>query len=101
MRKPIEPEKMITINGMVEFHDWDYWHDNKVPFEDFTAWCTKNVPTGATDTSLKLNKSWEYDDCIVSLELHWKQMVPNPNYNKDLKKYEKKLVKWKKEQCQK
>ena len=99
LAKPKMPEKMITVDGMETFYDWDRYNKN-IPLDAFLAWCKEKTPKGATNVSIRVDESWEYDDCIVSLELHWKQVVPNPDYERELKKYDTKLKRWK-AQCQK
>lgn len=99
LAKPKKPEKMITVDGMATFYNWDRFNKS-VPLDTFLAWCKTNTPKGATDVVINVDESWEYDDCIVSLELHWKQVVPNPDYEREMKKYDTKLKRWEK-QCQK
>lgn len=92
LAKPKKPEKKITVDGMATFYDWDRF--NKIVSLDvFLAWCKTSTPKGATDVSISVDESWEYDDCIVSLELLWKQVVPNPDYEREMKKYEAKRKK--------
>ena len=92
------PEKTI-IEQKTATYDFNYV-SKKVALATFIEWCEDKVPFGATDITIELQETWEYDDCFTSLELAWTQEVPNPNYESDCKKYEAKLKKLEK-QCQK
>lgn len=97
--KPEKPTKKIAVKHSVNY-DFD-WASKKVSFDGFLAWAKEQIPRGADDVTLELVEHWEYDDVFTYLQIAWKQTEDNPNYDKQMKKYEKSLAKWKKEQCQK
>ncbi len=88
----------MVIEGSATFYDFDFTC-KKVSLSHFLDWCKKAAPPKAKDMTLQIREDWEYNDCIVSLELQWKQLIPNRDYDREMKKYQKKLTKWKK-QCQ-
>lgn len=96
MREPTKPKKKIIIEGSTPFYDFDF-ACKKVSLQHFLDWCKKSLPPKAKDVTIEIDETWEYDDCIVSLVLNWKQEIPNEDYKKELKKYYKKLAKWEKE----
>lgn len=96
--KPVKPEKRITVRNSTTY-DFN-WVSKKVAIGNFLAWVKESTPANAKDVTLELVEEWEYDSCLTYLRLEWEEVIPNPHYEKDLKKYEKKLARWKK-QCQK
>jgi hypothetical protein len=82
-----DPAKTILITESKSF-DFD-WTSKKVALQYFMQWCKENVPTGAQDVTLELMEDWQYDDCQTYLEIAWKREVPNPRYEKELKKFNK------------
>jgi len=99
MNKPKKPEKVSLIPFDANY-DFD-WCSKKVSLEVFNEWCKEVVPDGATDVTLELKEDWEYDTCMTYLQVEWKEFHVNHLYEKQMKKYEKALTKWKKSQCQK
>ena len=99
MKKPKKPKKKNTCKkyATYDFH----WVSKKVSLEVFQDWCKETIPANAKDVTLELREDWEYDSCMTYLQLEWEEIITNPNYDKQMKKYEKTLSKWNKEQCQK
>jgi len=97
LAKPEKPQKKITQRQTATYN-FD-WVSKKVSWDGFLDWAKETIPAGAKDVTLELIEDWQYDDCITYLELSWDEIVTNPNYDKEMKKYERKLAKWKKE-CQ-
>ncbi len=64
---------------------------NKVSLEYFMTWCKKEIPKSAIDVTVELCEDWDYDNCDSYLEIAWNQKTLNLNYEKDLKKYNKKV----------
>lgn len=97
LTKPEKPKKQITAHKTITF-PFD-WTSKKVAMGYFLAWVKDNTPAGAKDVTLELQEDWDYYDSsvITSLEIAWNEVIVNPDYDKELKKYEKKLNKWKKE----
>lgn len=93
IKKPIPPEKTVVERRSVRY-DFN-WVSKKVAWEGFQAWAKEKIPTAATDVTLELLEEWEYDDCYTSLELSWNEVIPNPRYEKEMKKYKKGMIKWK------
>ncbi len=100
LAKPKKPEKRITARISVEY-PFD-WTDKKVAMPTFLAWVKENTPARAENVTLELKEEWDYygNDCTISLELSWVEVVDNPDYEREMKKYDTKLKKWK-EQCKK
>lgn len=96
---PKKPTKKIEAYESATY-DWIYCYEKSTALSDFLEWIEEVVPRGAKNVLLKVDESWMYDDCTVNLEVHWQRMIPNPQYAKDMKKYEAKMRKWEK-QCQK
>lgn len=99
MTKPEKPKKRIAVRNAATY-DFN-WVSKKVALDTFLAWCKATIPANAKDVTLELREDWEYDSCLTYLQLEWEEIINNPSYDKDSKKYAKKLAKWKKEQCQK
>jgi hypothetical protein len=95
LAKPEKPKKKITQRQTATF-DFN-WVSKKVAIETFLAWVKETTPTGAKDVTLELIEDWDYygNDCVTSLELAWDEVIDNPNYEKEMKKYQKKLKAWK------
>ena len=82
-----KPKKTVLI---AESKSFDFnWASKKVALQHFMQWCYDNVPLGAEDVTLELVEDWQYDDCQTYLEIAWKRKIPNPRYEKELKKYNK------------
>lgn len=98
MNKPEKPKKLITIR---KYTTYDFtWVSKKVALDNFLDWCKKSTPANAKDVTLELVEDWEYDSCFTYLRLEWEEVIRNPHYENEVKKYEKKLTRWKK-LCQK
>jgi hypothetical protein len=93
IQKPKRPTKYIWQNNYRTF-DFNYV-SKKVSLDYFIEWCKKEVPKNAKDVTLELNEYWEYDDCIVSLNITWKEKVLNTRYTSEISKYNKKMLKFK------
>jgi hypothetical protein len=91
--KPKSPKKKITIKHSTTY-DFN-WVSKKVSLEHFLAWIKATIPPRAKDVTLELREDWEYDSCLTYLELAWDVIESNPDYEKQLKKYQKKLKAWK------
>jgi hypothetical protein len=100
MRKPQKPTKRIEMTGSVRFY-FDHV-SNKVSLSYFLGWVKENIPKGAKDITLSMDEDYDdYDGTIINcgLEVGYKYRAKNPNYHNELQKYERKLRKWKREQC--
>jgi len=94
MNKPIKPKKIIDV---VHTATYDFnWVSKKVSLDDFQEWIKETVPHKATDVTLELCEDFEYDNQLTWLEVGWTTKEPNPYYLREMKKYETKLRKWKK-----
>lgn len=94
MNKPIKPRKKIIVEGSATY-DFN-WVSKKVSWAGFQEWVKEVVPRGAKDVTLELREDWEYDSCFTYLEISWKIKMPNQHYEKELKKFERKMRKWRK-----
>ena len=98
MKKPIKPEKKIVCELSRDFY-FDHV-SNKVSLDAFLAWIKETVPFGAIDITLSLDEEYDYYDGGIAscqIQLGWKKIIDNPNYEKEIKKYNKKLSKWMKD----
>lgn len=95
MTKPEKPKKRITVRKTADA-PFD-WTCKKLAIGFFMDWVKQTTPAGAKDVTLELREDWDYygNDCTVSLELAWDEVIDNPNYDSEMKKYEKKLKKFK------
>lgn len=95
MTKPEKPKKRITVRRTADA-PFD-WTCKKLSIGFFMDWVKQTTPAGAKDVTLELREDWDYygNDCTVSLELAWDEVIDNPNYDSEMKKYEKKLKKFK------
>lgn len=100
LTKPEKPKKRITVRRAADA-PFD-WTCKKLSIGFFLDWVKKTTPANAKDVTLELKEDWDYygNDVFVSLELAWDETIDNPDYEREMKKYEKKLARWKK-QCQK
>lgn len=97
MKEPIKPEKKIEVSRSKEYN---FGHgDRIVPLTTFLAWMQATVPKNVTDLCISLvdEDSSDYYAGPTNLHLSWKEIIDNPSYEKELKKYEKKLLRWQKE----
>lgn len=93
MTSPIKPKKKIVITDSKTYY---FNHVSKeTSLQYFFDWCKRYVPKGAKDIKLSLKEEFVYDDHFSYLELSWKIKKNNPHYEKQLKKYNKDLKKWK------
>lgn len=95
LAKPEKPKKRITVRNTAEA-PFD-WTCKKLSIEFFLNWVKENTPANADDVTLELREDWDYygNDCTVTLELAWNEVIDNPNYEREMKKYKKKLKKFK------
>ena len=97
MKKPIKPEKKIALRYSATF-PFDHV-SNKVPLSYFNSWVDDMVPEGAKDITIGLKHEYEPDNCYWMasyLEISWEMLTINPDYDKQIKKYQAKLKKWEK-----
>lgn len=102
MKKPIKPSKKIEASCSETF-SFDHV-SNKVSLDFFLDWIKQTLPKESYDVTISLEDDYEYEtgEHIISyIVLSWKEQIDNSSYDKDQVKYQKKLKKWKKEQCQK
>jgi hypothetical protein len=67
---------------------------------DFLEWIEKEVPAKARATAdVAVVQEWGYydNDCYSYLRFSWKEEENNPNFEKQLKKFDEKMAKWEKE----
>lgn len=98
MKKPEEPQKRVTFPKSQNFpfsDHWISWNNQSVPLDKFLDFF-KKVPTNAQNPRVTLREEWCYDDCSVYLELAWEEESDNPQYEKQMEKYQTKLKKWNK-----
>jgi len=93
MDKPQKPVKKMMIKSNANF-DFN-WVSKKVSLDLFNKWCEEVVPAGAVDVTLELKEDWNYDDVSTYLQVSWEVLGENPGYEKQMKKYQKDLAKWK------
>lgn len=93
--KPTKPSKRIVVRERATYN-FD-WASKKVSLLVFLDWCKNIIPQGAMDVTLELCEDFSYDDEITWLEIAWDKEVKNTFYDIQLKKYEKQLTKWKKQ----
>ena len=101
MKKPVKPKKQIAVP-----HNWSvYLEHEKVSLKDLMDIVHEHISGSVDykDIKLQLDDYWSPDwdgggiasDHII---LAWEEMEDDPNYEQELKKYERKMRKWKKEQ---
>lgn len=102
MNKPKKPSKKIELEYSGRFY-FDHV-SKKISLKFFLDWIKDTAPKGSYDISVSLDEEPEYCYCdeiccghgtTSYLAIYWKRKVPNKLYDKELKKYKKKLVKWK------
>jgi hypothetical protein len=98
IKEPKKPSKRITVKQERIFSDWQTWDKKDALWSTFSNWANRQIPSNATDVKIGIDEDWWYDDCVSSLIISWKEETDNPDYDKEMIKYEKKLVKWNK-QC--
>lgn len=86
-----KPDKKIACKKHANF-DFN-WVSKKVSLKVFNDWCKSTVPLNSKDVTLELVEEWDYDNGITYLKIEWEETMDNPNYEKQLKKYEKQLKK--------
>lgn len=104
MKKPIKPKKRIEFPVYKKFPFYNYNDDGNltVSLSEFMKWMKDNIPAKAKNILLGLDDDSynEYNDfsdnCTPVLRFSWTEMRLNPIYEKQLKTYERKLVKWEK-----
>jgi hypothetical protein len=93
--KPIKPNKRIVIKENSSYH-FD-WTSKKVSLIVFLDWIKDTIPKGAFDVTIGLENDHYYDDGITWISIAWQIEVDNTLYTIQMKKYDKQLVKWKKQ----
>ena len=93
-KPPKKPEKQILVPCVV-------YPPDGVSLDHFIRWCSeKKVPINA---ELKIDKNEDYDmdgnlcSSFPRIELAWNEYQDDPNFDKQMKKYQTKLKKWKKQ----
>ena len=98
MNKLEKPKKEVILEGCATYNF--SWVSKKVSWAGFQEWVKSVVPKGAKDVTLELREDWCYDDCFTYLEIAWKKKMPNQHFDQEMKKYERKMRKWQKQQAQ-
>lgn len=97
--KPVKPSKIVVVRQAVNFPFYNYGMKGaQAPMLLFLDWCKDTIPQGATNVVIGIDSEFHDMDGSFSsshIELSWDEQVRNGNYNKELKKYEKQLAKWK------
>lgn len=93
--KPKLPEKEIRVDKNVDY-SFPKYIDKVTSVKELLDWIEKTLPEGIADTaaSIQLVEEWIYDDHTTHLRLSWSELVPNPNYDREMKKYERQLKKY-------
>lgn len=79
------------------YYNFDYV-SNRVDLGAFLEWCKKSPPKQAKNITIGLDESVLYGVIYTSIQLKWEIKILNPDYDKELKLYNKDLAKWRK-QC--
>lgn len=97
--KPEPPQKRIiaTVEKTFPFDNYLYQLRDGAPLADFLNWVKNTLPDGTSDLRIMVNEDWCYDDCTTSLAISWREEIDNPHYDKEMKKFEKAIKKWEKE----
>ena len=94
MDKPIKQNKKIAIKCGTSYH-FDYI-SKKVSWSSFFDWVCENIPRGKDVTLELMEHKYEKDGDEVWLDFSWTRKIKNKNFDKQMKKYEKELAKYKK-----
>jgi hypothetical protein len=100
LAKPKKPKKRIEVAKTARFDAFDFTC-KKVSIKFFLDWLKKTTPRKAKDVTLELSEDMDYDydgnlsNIWTHIELGWKEVIDNPDYEREMKKYEKKLKKFK------
>lgn len=105
-RKPKKPSKKIWDHKClsIEFESiyQDYSRLKILSLDKLQSFIEKHVPSSAKDVNLRLSKDEDFDwdgnlvSCYPLLEVIWKEKVEDPNYDRKLNRYNKKLAQWEK-----
>jgi len=108
LSKPRKPLKKVWITNSASYpFSYNYsagTRNGSATVEEFLVWIKKSIPANAKNVRLGLYSDDDYDmdgnmiSSFPKLELTWEEKIDNPIYEKQMKRYEKKLIKWKKEQ---
>lgn len=102
LEKPIKPKRRMSIRHRANFY-FDH-ASNKVSLPYFLTWIKEQVPKNAKDTTIELEDEYgDYaEDGIIKswIQVSWDVSIKNKSYPAEMKKYQKQLIKWKK-QCRK
>ena len=96
--KPKKPQRKIEVRQEAPYtlNDDITWAG--VPRNEIISWLMNTPPIHALDPRVLLEYRGDYGEDGAYLALAWFEVVDNPNYDKEMKKYQKQLVKWQKEQ---
>lgn len=97
LSKPKKPYKYVVVERSSYFY-FDHI-SNKINLNYFLDWCKKTPPKQAKNINISLVEDIMYDLVIANIKLSWEIKQLNPDYDKELKNYNKDLAKWRK-QCQ-
>ena len=97
LSKPQKPTKFV-LSERCAYYNFDYV-SSCVDLGVFLEWCKKAPPKQAKNITIGLNESVLYGVVYTAIQLKWEIKVPNTDYDKQLKLYNKDLAKWRK-QCQ-
>jgi hypothetical protein len=96
MKKPRPPSKTHLVEHCETITHWD----QAMTLPEFLAWIKSKVPKKSIDDAhieVELDCGY-YEDYTAYFHLFWRQEEPNPNYDRNMASYAKKLAKWEKEQ---
>jgi hypothetical protein len=98
LTKPKKPEKKIRVDRTADFSFTNYYPKTS-SVKELLDWIEETLPDGVKDTgaSIELAQEWAYDDCTSYIRLNWSEVVPNPNYDRQMKKYQTQLDRWNKQ----
>jgi hypothetical protein len=91
MKKPIKPEQMIWAESSNTIHC-----SNRMPLDLFM----KELPVQSNFVKeIMVFTLDDNGDClgVPYIEITWKELVKNIYYDREMKKYEAKMKKWKKQ----
>lgn len=94
LKKPEQPQKRIIVSQSSRLPYASY---TSIPLDEFVSYCKKTAVDGFNITiEAGLDGESYYDGCycIPFLEMSWEQVIDNPLYDKQMKKYEKAMKKW-------
>jgi hypothetical protein len=87
------PSKTV-IRKYIKSFPFERYNPKKVKWSELLAWIETEVPDNI-DPEVIIDEEWQYDDCIVNFNIEYSVEENNPNFNKQLIKYNKYLSKLK------